>query len=73
MQYNVIGLMSGSSLDGLDIAFVHFEEIAGKWTFEILETACIPYTAEWKKKLRPGQPLGKRLSAASHSLWSLDW
>jgi anhydro-N-acetylmuramic acid kinase len=51
MQYNVIGLMSGSSLDGLDIAFVHFEESAGKWQFEILETACIPYSAEWKKEL----------------------
>jgi anhydro-N-acetylmuramic acid kinase len=51
MQYNVIGLMSGSSLDGLDIAFVRFEETAGKWQFEILETACIPYSAEWKHKL----------------------
>jgi anhydro-N-acetylmuramic acid kinase len=55
MQYNVIGLMSGSALDGLDIAFVHFEETAGKWEFEILESACIPYSAEWKKKLsNPG-------------------
>jgi anhydro-N-acetylmuramic acid kinase len=51
MQYNVIGLMSGSSLDGLDIAFVHFEETAGKWQFEIEETACIPYSEEWKKNL----------------------
>ncbi len=51
MQYNVIGLMSGSSLDGLDIAFVHFEEAAGKWQFEILETACIPYSQEWRKDL----------------------
>jgi anhydro-N-acetylmuramic acid kinase len=51
MQYNVVGLMSGSSLDGLDIAFVHLEEIAGKWEFEILASACISYPAEWKKKL----------------------
>jgi anhydro-N-acetylmuramic acid kinase len=51
MQYNVIGLMSGSSMDGLDIAFVHFEEAAGKWQFEILETACVPYSPEWRKDL----------------------
>jgi anhydro-N-acetylmuramic acid kinase len=51
MQYNVIGLMSGSSLDGLDIAFVHFEDLAGKWRFEIRETACIPYPEEWRIRL----------------------
>ena len=62
MQYNVIGLMSGSSLDGLDIAFVHFEEAAGKWQFVILETACITYSEEWKKNL-----------AASGSLTAKDY
>lgn len=51
MLYRVIGLMSGSSLDGLDIAYVLFEETAGKWSFEIRETACIPYTQEWIFKL----------------------
>lgn len=51
MQYKVIGLMSGSSLDGLDIAYVHFEESAGKWSFEIRETACIPYLPVLKEKL----------------------
>jgi anhydro-N-acetylmuramic acid kinase len=43
--------MSGSSLDGLDMAFVHFEETAGQWTFEILESYCKPYPEEWKDKL----------------------
>jgi len=51
MLYRVIGLMSGSSLDGLDIAFVQFEETAGKWQFELLESACIPYPPGWKQKL----------------------
>jgi anhydro-N-acetylmuramic acid kinase len=51
MQYNVIGLMSGSSLDGLDIAFVHFDETAGIWQFDVQESACIPYPAEWRKNL----------------------
>ncbi len=51
MLYRVIGLMSGSSLDGLDIAFVLLEETAGKWTFQIRETTCIPYSPEWIIKL----------------------
>ena len=73
MQYNVIGLMSGSSLDGLDIAFVHFEETAGKWQFEILETACIPYPAEWREKsFGFDQTVGKGLSASPYGLWPLS-
>lgn len=51
MHYHVVGLMSGSSLDGLDIAYVHFEETAGKWQFDIRETVCIPYSPEWRQKL----------------------
>jgi anhydro-N-acetylmuramic acid kinase len=51
MQYNVIGLMSGSSLDGLDIAFVHLEETAGRWTFDIQQSSCVPYPVKWKEKL----------------------
>ena len=51
MLYNVIGLMSGSSLDGLDIAFVRFEESAGKWQFDLAESACIPYPETWRKNL----------------------
>jgi len=51
MVYKVIGLMSGSSLDGLDIAYVHLQVGAGKWEYEIVQTACIPYPAGWKKRL----------------------
>ncbi len=47
MIYRAIGLMSGSSLDGLDVAFVEFTEQGGKWQFEVKATACIPYNDEW--------------------------
>ncbi|MFT3748987.1 MAG: anhydro-N-acetylmuramic acid kinase [Agriterribacter sp.] len=52
MIYRAIGLMSGSSLDGLDIAFVNLHENAGKWSFDIVHTDCYAYTREWKNKLQ---------------------
>lgn len=48
MTYRAIGIMSGSSMDGLDLAFVQFEENKGTWQFEIIADTCIPYSAEWK-------------------------
>lgn len=52
MVYRAIGLMSGSSLDGLDIVFTELHENGGKWTYEIVAAECYPYTREWKEKLR---------------------
>jgi anhydro-N-acetylmuramic acid kinase len=52
MIYKAIGLMSGSSLDGLDIAYVHFHETAGKWDFQIMNAACYPYDEAWQQKLK---------------------
>ena len=51
MIYRVIGLMSGSSLDGLDIAYIEFEEKAGKWKYTILEAECISYSGAWETSL----------------------
>jgi anhydro-N-acetylmuramic acid kinase len=52
MVYRVIGLMSGSSLDGLDIAFVEFDETGGKWNYNIKAAACYTYNEEWINKLK---------------------
>lgn len=52
MVYRVLGLMSGSALDGLDIVFVEFQENGGKWQYEIIQGETYPYTKEWADKLR---------------------
>ena len=52
MVYRAIGLMSGSSLDGLDIAFVEFQEQAGKWSYDIIQAECYAYPDEWISKLK---------------------
>jgi anhydro-N-acetylmuramic acid kinase len=51
MVYNVIGLMSGSSLDGLDIAYVQLTEISGKWEYDIQYTQCEAYPEDLKAQL----------------------
>jgi anhydro-N-acetylmuramic acid kinase len=52
MEYKVLGLMSGSSLDGLDIAFVQLQENGGKWNYEILKAGCYEYDPGWIQKLK---------------------
>jgi len=57
MVYKVIGLMSGSSLDGLDIAYVHLNETRGQWNYEIVHADCAPYSAEMVEQLKNVQQL----------------
>lgn len=51
-SYRAIGLMSGSSLDGLDIVCCDFTNDAGRWSFNILASEVIPYPDEWLQELR---------------------
>ncbi len=50
-QYNVIGVMSGTSLDGLDLANLKFA-FNEKWEFEIHQSETISYPADWFHKLK---------------------
>lgn len=47
---NAIGLMSGTSLDGLDIALVEFNA-SNKLNYHVLASQTIGYNLEWKSKL----------------------
>ena len=50
--YNVIGVMSGTSLVGVDLAHIHFTVIDGKWEFEILESETVSYSDNWVQQLK---------------------
>ena len=49
--WKVIGLMSGTSLDGVDLVFVSISRTQDSYDFELLASETIPYPASWKKKL----------------------
>lgn len=51
-NYNVIGVMSGTSLDGVDLAHIKFEINQYKWSYEIYECTTISYTPELISKLK---------------------
>jgi anhydro-N-acetylmuramic acid kinase len=47
-----IGLMSGTSLDGIDIAFVFFQKDQKKWKFKLGPFTSLPYNRFWKNRLK---------------------
>ena len=51
-KYNIIGVMSGTSLDGIDLAHLNFEIVNGNWNFQILESETIGYSQKWIDQLK---------------------
>jgi anhydro-N-acetylmuramic acid kinase len=51
-SYTLLGAMSGTSLDGLDLACCHFSLLGeGRWEYTILAAETIPYDAGWQQRL----------------------
>ncbi len=50
--YKVLGMMSGTSLDGLDLAYCHIWKNLNRWVFEIVKTKSIPYNEKFQSKLQ---------------------
>jgi anhydro-N-acetylmuramic acid kinase len=53
-NYNVIGVMSGTSLDGVDLTHINFEINEGKWSYQIFECDTVSYSNELISKLKNG-------------------
>lgn len=55
-KYYVIGLMSGTSLDGLDLAYTEFT-YDHRWSFKLIHSKSVSYTNEWRTKLNDAMQL----------------
>ena len=62
-KYSVIGVMSGTSLDGVDLSYINFTLENNKWAFEIIRSETVSYSIEWVNKLK---------SAVSYDVASLQ-
>jgi anhydro-N-acetylmuramic acid kinase len=62
----IIGLMSGTSLDGLDVCCCEFEFYAKKWNYKILAANTYPYSTEWKERLQTLPKQNAFLYAKTH-------
>jgi len=50
--YNVIGVMSGTSLDGVDLAHIQFSVTDKNWQFQIFESETVAYSDVWVDRLK---------------------
>lgn len=53
----ILGVMSGTSLDGLDFALCKFKKDGYNYSYELLKTQFVPYSSETKLKLQNASKL----------------
>ncbi len=58
-SYEVLGVMSGTSLDGIDLAWVNFEQQNKHWKIRIKAAQTFAYTDVWRERLQKAVSLSK--------------
>ncbi|NQX90697.1 MAG: anhydro-N-acetylmuramic acid kinase, partial [Flavobacteriales bacterium] len=56
-KYQAVGMMSGTSLDGADVAVCEFWKEAENWRFEILEARTFDYPEDLLSRMRVSRQL----------------
>ena len=51
-NYHVIGVMSGTSLDGVDLAAIEFNLKNQKWSYKITKSETVSYSPKWMSQLK---------------------
>ena len=67
---DVVGLMSGTSLDGLDLCCVHFD-YDGAWRYRIVKAESVDFPASLHEKLATAQSMSALEYARLHSDYGL--
>lgn len=70
-KMRIIGLMSGTSLDGLDLCCADFEYSDGRWKYETIVAEDEKYPEELKRKLASAQNMTALEYARLHSDYGL--
>ena len=58
-SYHIIGVMSGTSLDGIDLCYASYK-FDEKWEYKIINTLTYNYSNKWKNRLLNSISLNKQ-------------